>query len=302
LQEDDMVSKWVGGIAMLAAVGSAAFAASVGSAAAVSSHGVVYAAETAEFEVVTIEVTPARNRVAKLTFGWHADCTPGPAATLATSSTTAWVEYRGGYPINKQGAWKARFAGSKVDGAIRQRFTYSLAGRRIGGRMVGTLQATLVETDAAAQIIRTCSSRAIKYAADEKATFGGLTIGARRPTLVKLNPAGTQVKRIRWDWEGTCKLGPAAPPGTLTTHFESDFVDAGLTIAPNGHFGGSGSYKPVDNLQTGMTRTYRATVVGRRIGAIITATMTAGFIEADTATGGVIRDCASKPTKLVTRD
>lgn len=87
------MSKWVRRITMLAAVGSAMFAASVGSAATVPKQGVVYVAETAQFEVVTIEVTPARNRVAKLAFGWQADCTPGPAATPTTSKTTAWIEY-----------------------------------------------------------------------------------------------------------------------------------------------------------------------------------------------------------------
>lgn len=296
------MSKWVRRITMLAAVGSAMFAASVGSAATVPKQGVVYVAETAQFEVVTIEVTPARNRVAKLAFGWQADCTPGPAATPTTSKTTAWIEYRGGYPINKQGAWKTQFAANKVEGAIQRRFTYSFAGRRVGGTMVGTLKATLLETDAAGQIIRTCPSPALKYKAVEKATFGGLTVGARQPTLVRLNPAGTQVKRIRWDWEGTCTLGPAAKPETLATHFEADFVEGAVIIKPNGNFGKSFAYKPFANTQSGMTRQYRAKVVGRRVGAIIKATMTAGFIETDTATGGVIRDCASKPTKFVTKD
>ena len=91
-----MTLRWTGRAAVLAAIGATAFASAIGSAATVSPQGVVYGAETAQFEVVTIEVTPARNRVAKLVFGWQADCTPGPAATPTTSNFTAWTEYRGG--------------------------------------------------------------------------------------------------------------------------------------------------------------------------------------------------------------
>ena len=297
-----MTLRWTGRAAVLAAIGATAFASAIGSAATVSPQGVVYGAETAQFEVVTIEVTPARNRVAKLVFGWQADCTPGPAATPTTSNFTAWTEYRGGYPINTQGAWKEQFVADGLDGVIQQQFTYSFAGRRSGDKMVGTLKATLVEKDAAGQIIRTCPSPVIKYNALNRATFGGLTAGARQPAVVKLNLSGTRVQRIRWDWDGTCTPGPAAKPDTEITHFERDFVNGPMIIKPNGNFGKSFAYNPFANTQTGMTRQYRAKAVGRRVGATVKGTMTAGFVETDTATGGVIRDCASKPVKFTTRD
>ena len=301
-----MVSRWVRCIALLAAGGATALTASVGSAATASRQGVVYGAETAQFEVVTIEVTRARNRVARLVFGWQADCTPGPAATPATSDFAAYVEYRGGYPINKHGAWKKTFDFDKVEDAVHQHFTYSVAGRRSGRNMVGTLKVRLDETDAGGQNIRTCVLPAIKYKATEKATFGGLTVGAGQPVpghpvLVKLNLAGTRIQYIRWDWEGTCTPGGAVTPDTLMERFQQDFVEGPIVIRPNGSFGKSFSYEPRRDTVTGLIYTFWARVVGRRVGARITATITAGFREADT-TGAIIRDCASKPAKFTTKD
>lgn len=297
-----MVSRWVRRSALLVAGGGMALTASVSSAATAPRQGVVFGAETAQFEVVTIEVTRARNRVARLVFGWQADCTPGPAATPATSNFAAYVEYRGGYPINKRGAWKKTFDFHPVEDGVHQHFTYSFAGRRSGRNMVGTLKVTLDETDSAGQSIRTCASPAIKYKATEKATFGGLTVGARQPVLVKLNLARTRIQRIRWDWEGTCALGAAATPDTLVERFQQDFVEGPIVIKPNGNFGKSFSYEPRRDTVTGLTYKFRARVVGRRVGSTIKGTVTAGFLETDTATGERVRDCASRPVKFTTKD
>lgn len=298
-----MVSRWVRRSALLVAGGAMALTASVSSAATAPRQGVVYADETVHFEVVTIEVTRARNRVARLVFGWQADCAPGPAATTATSDFAADVEHRGGYPINTRGAWKTTFdVDNVVDGGVHQHYSYSFAGRRSGRNMVGTLKVTLSETDPAGQIIRTCASPPIRYKAIQKATFGGLTVGARRPVIVKLNLAGTRIHRIRWDWEGACTLGPAATSDTPPVRLQQDFVEGPLVIRPNGNFGKSFSYEPRKDPRTGLTSQFRARVVGRRVGATIRGTVTAGFRETDTATGGLVRDCASGPVTFRTKD
>ena len=76
-----------------------------GSAAPAPPVGVVFGDETSQHEVITIEVNPARTKVVKLRFSWTADCTPGPAATPATGTSTGWTEYRGPFPMDATGAW-----------------------------------------------------------------------------------------------------------------------------------------------------------------------------------------------------
>lgn len=289
----------------LVAVGVGALAAlapATGLGATAPLPGLVYAAETAQFEVVNAEVSAARNRVTKFNFGWSAECVLGPGATPTTSNATAWTEYRGGYAINKAGRWSTSFKSNRFDGTVQQAFTHKLSGIRTSGKMSGTIQVTLVEADAAGQHIRTCASPTIKYSALEKTMFGGLTVGQKNLILVKLTLTGKQVKRFRWDWSGTCTLGPAAKPETSATAFERDFLDGPLPIKANGSFAADFGFDPVPNTTTGITTQFRVKLVGRKSGRTIKGTVTGGFLETDTATGGVIRDCTSPAVKFNVKD
>ena len=103
---------WIRGTrtAVATAVGiiAAAIIPAAGFGAVAPAPGVVYAGETPQFEVVTAEVTPARNRVAKFIFAWSAQCVLGPAATPTTDTATSWTEYRGNFPINAAGRWSKK--------------------------------------------------------------------------------------------------------------------------------------------------------------------------------------------------
>jgi hypothetical protein len=132
--------------------------------------------------------------------------------------------------------------------------------------------------------------------------FSGLTIGQRNIALFRLNPAGTMIRRIRWNWDGTCTLGPGAKPDTSTTRFETDFVNGPISIGLRGTFRGNFTYDPYVDTSTGTTRTYRAKLVGRRVGSTLRGTLTAGFLETDNATGAVVRDCSSGPVKFNVKD
>lgn len=297
---------WIRGTrtAVATAVGiiAAAMIPAAGFGAVAPVPGVVYAGETPQFEVVTAEVTPARNRVAKFIFAWSAQCVLGPAATPTTDTATSWTEYRGNFPINAAGRWSKNFTASGVDGTIQQLFNYRLSGVRTATKMTGTIHVILTERDAAGEVVRSCDSKPVRYTAFEKGGFGGLTVGQRNPTLVRLNPAGTRIQRIRWDWAGTCIAGPAAKPETQTTWFQRDFVDGPIVIKSNGAFAKSFKYQPIVNQATGLSDTYSARVLGRRVGRTIRGTLTAGVVETETATGAVVRTCTSGPIKYTTKD
>ena len=289
-------------IAALTMLCASAALAPVGQGAPTPPPGVIYAGETPQFELVTAEVNPARDRVVRLVLGWSADCVPGPAATPTTGTGVGFTDFFRDFPINKAGRWSGSLNFQDTEGALTQEFGYKLSGVRTSAKLTGTLQVTYLEKDAAGQIVRTCTSPLITFKALERTVFGGLTVGQRNPVLVKLNVAGTQVRRIRWDWSGQCTGGPAATPETRLANFERDFIEGPLPIAPAGTFSRTLDYPPFADPQTGLTRRYSAKVVGRRAGRTIKGTLTAGFLETDTATGAIVRNCTSGPVKFATKD
>lgn len=287
-----MRGSWRVRVAFMATVGSFALIPAAGTAA-VAAAGVVFGGETTQGEVITLEVDPARTKILKLHFSWTADCAPGPAATPSTSLTTGWTEYRGPFAINATGAWKKSLVITTTEGPLQQVFTYAFIGRRAGGTMRGTLNAALVEKDAAGQIVRSCTSPAITFTATDAHVFGGLTRGSRDPVVAIMNAARTKVRRLRWDWRGTCTVGPAAKPDTSLDVTWRDFL-TGFAVDKNGYFGFTGSLGPENVPELGLSRNYTYRVVARRLGQHIRGSIKASFIESDTATGGVIRECASR--------
>lgn len=264
--------------------------------------GVVYAGDTTpQRNAVTIEVNAARNRVTKLVWVWDAPCTPGPAATVPTESRTSWTEYRGGYAINRLGAWNRTFTvGPTVVNGVTRTFQHQVLGRRSGGRMIGTLRSVLTDRDEAGAVIRTCDSGPMKFNVVERHVFAGLT-AQRNPIVLTMNPARTQVFRLRWDWDGKCTLGPAARPDTLATAYVPDEIRA-FPVDRLGRWGGTFKYPPQpDPAGTGISTAYAYKILARASGQVIKGTITASFTETDSA-GGVIRDCASGAVTFQAKD
>lgn len=288
---------------VLVAAGSALAAFAGTAPAAVSPPvGVVYAGDTTpQRNAVTIEVNAARNRVTKLVWVWDAPCAPGPAATIPTESRTSWTEYRGGYAINRLGAWNRTFTvGPIVENGISRRFQHKIVGRRSGGRMIGTLRSLLTDRDQAGAVIRTCDSGPMKFNVAERDVFAGLT-SQRNPIVITMNPARTRVLRLRWDWDGKCTLGLAARPETLATTYVPDEIRA-FPVDGLGRWGGTFKYDPqADPAGTGISTAYAYRIVARRSGRLIRGTITASFTETDSA-GGVTRDCASGPVTFQAKD
>ena len=266
--------------------------------------GRVYAGDTTpQRNAVTIEVNAARNRVTKLVWVWNAPCTPGPAATQLTETRTSWTEYRGGYPINRLGAWRRTLTTAPVvTNGVARTFRHTIAGRRSGGRMIGTLRSLLTERDPAGQVIRTCDSGPMRFNVFERDVFAGLT-AQRDPLVIVLNPARTRVARLRWDWDGpNCTLGPAARPETLPTAYVPDEIRA-FPIDRLGRWGGVLKYPPQpDPAGSGISTAFSYRIVARRTGQTIKGTITSSFTETDTASGAVVRDCASGPVKFRAKD
>lgn len=273
-------------------VGSTAPIPAVASAAAAPPVGVVFGGETSQREVITVEVNPARTKVVRLRFSWTADCTPGPAATLTTGASTGWTEYRGPFPMDATGAWKKSLVVNTLEGQLQQQFSYSFAGRRAGGRMTGTLNAALTETGGSGQLVRTCTALPIKFAISEAHVFGGLTVGARDPLFVLMNSAGTKVLRLRWDWHGRCTAGAAARSDTQLDITWRDLL-TNFPVDRLGRFGGTGTFGPEAIPGQGFSRTFTYKVVARHTGQTIRGSIAPSFVETDTASGGVIRECKS---------
>ncbi len=289
-------------VAFMIVVGSAALIPTAGSAAVAPPVGVVFGGETTQGEVITIEVDSARTKVLKLQFSWTAECLPGPAATPTTAMTTGWTEYRGPFRISATGAWKKSLVVNSTEGPVQQAFTYAFLGRRVGGTMKGTLNATLTETDPTGQVIRTCVAPATKFKANEGHVFGGLTPGTRDPVIAIMNRARTKVLRLRWDWRGTCTPGPAAKSDTSLEVTWRDFL-TGFDVNKAGYFGFTGTLGPETVPELGLSRSYTYKVVARRSGQSIKGSVTSSFVELDTASGGVIRTCASTgPVKFRVKD
>lgn len=261
-------------------------------AAPATPRGVVYGGETSLGEVVTLEVNPAATQVRNLRYSWTAECVLGPAATPTTAPATGWTEYRGPFAINRRGAWTKTLVVNSSEGSIRQVFRYRFVGRRAGGTMRGTLNATLTETDTAGQLVRTCTAPPSTFTIREVHVFGGLTTVTRDPIVAVMNPARTVVTRLRWDWRGSCVAGPAATPETQLDVTWRDFL-SGVAVDRTGRFGFTGQLGPENVPELGLTRNYLYKAVGRRVGQTIKGSITSSFIETDALTGGVIRECAS---------
>ncbi len=271
-------------------------------------RGVVFAGETVgQRNPIVIEVDAARTRVVKLTWGWDAPCTLAATAPAGTDTRTGWIEYRGGYPINAAGAWRRTFsAETRLASGVSRAFTHRVAGRRSGGRMIGTLRSVLTERDAAGQIIRMCDSGAIRFDVAERHVYGGLT-AQRIPMFVTMSPARTRVLRLRWDWQARCTLGPAARPDTGASVYFPDELSGstgnGWPVRPTGHWGGSLSYPPApDPSQPGISISYAYRISARRTGQLIRGTITASLTETDSVTLGVVRICASPPVRFTVKD
>lgn len=290
--------------ALLAALGLAATAVAFpGAGAGATTPGVVYGAETSQFEVVNAEVNPLRNRVVKFQFGWGADCVNGPAATPTTPNFIGFTEYRGPFVIKKNGTWSKTITEGGVDGSSKIKFVYQMKGLRTPTKMTGSIRVTFTETDLADAIIRTCDTGVIKYAALEKQRFGGLTVGQKNLIQVRTNALGNKISRVRWDWDGTCTAGPAAKPDTSLTAFQQDFITRLVTIKKNNTFdSGVISEGPFPDTQTGISRSFTTQVKGLKVGRTLKGTVTGGFTEIDTATGQVIRNCTSGPIKFSAKD
>ena len=287
-------------IAFMIVVGSAVSIPIVDAAAVAPPAGVVFGGETTQGEVITIEVDSVRTKVLKLQFSWTAECLPGPATTPTTAMTTGWTEYRGPFRINATGAWKKSLVVTTAEGSVHEAFSYSFLGRRVGGTMKGTLKAMLTETDPTGQVIRTCVAPATKFTATEANVFGGLTRESRDPVIVIMNAARTKVLRLRWDWLGTCTAGAAASPDTGLEVTLRDSLAAGFRVDKTGRFRFMGT-ETVSEPGLSINFTYK--IVARRTGQTIRGSITSSFVEIDTASGGVIRRCASGgPVKFRVKD
>jgi hypothetical protein len=287
----------------LVALGVALVASGVSEGAVTPPVGVVYAGDTRpQRNAVTIEVNAARNRVTKLVWVWGGPCALGPAATPATEAQTSWTEYRGGYPINRLGGWRRTFTtGPLIANGVYRTFRHAVVGRRSGGRMIGTLRSLLTDRDAAGQVIRTCDSGPLRFNVAERHVFSGLT-RQRNPIIVAMNPARTRVARLRWDWDGTCTLGPGARPDTLPTTYVPDEIRT-FPVDRLGRWGGTFSFDPQpDPDGTGISTAYAYRIVSRRVGQTMKGTITSSFTETDTASGAIIRICSSGPVKFNIRD
>jgi hypothetical protein len=288
-------------LTLVAAGLAAAAVAGPARAAVAPPAGVVYAGDTLpQRNSVTIEVNAARNRVTKLVWVWDAKCVPGPAATIQAESRTSWTEYRGGYAINRLGAWNRTFTvGPLDDNGISRTFQHQVLGRRSGARMVGTIRSVLTDRDPSGAVIRTCDSGPMKFNVAERHVFAGLT-AQRNPIVITMNPARTRVLRLRWDWDGKCTLGVAARPDTLATTYVPDEIRA-FPVDRLGRWGGTFSYDPqADPSGSGISTAYAYRIVARRSGRVVRGTITASFTETDAA--GVLRDCASGPVTFQAKD
>ena len=292
-------------LVVLAAVLGVGTAIAAGAPAAITPPGNVFAQEIARDNTVIAELNPLRTKVTKFYWSWDTPaCTLGPAATPTTGTFIAFTEpNRGPMAINKLGAFKKTIKlGPFVDGAITSNFTHTIVGRRVGGTVAGSVRSVMIETDAAGQNVRTCDSGVLTFKLIDKDTFAGLS-SKKEPVVVKMNPARTKVIRLAWDWSGSCTLGPAATPETSTTAFVPDFL-TGFTLKKSGAWGSGGRVDtgPLPDAASGITSDYNYNVAAKRTGNVNTGTITAGFVETNTASGQVIRTCASGPVKFNIKD
>ena len=262
-----------------------------------------YGGTTSQGQIIAITLNSKRNKIARMTYGWSAPCVAGPAATPTTpTEVDAGGSSFTNLPINRLGAWRATGSAEKTDASgITAHFTERPVGRRSGGRMVGTLHVTYVETSQAGQNVRTCTSPPIRFSVAERNIFAGRT-SSRHTVVIKVNPARTRMDQFQWDWDGQCTPGPAARPDTATTVFlVADFLRP-IRIETHGRFRGVQTFGPQADAPTGITATWRYQFVGSLTGQLIKGTITSDYTETDTTTGGVIRTCSTGPVKFRARD
>jgi hypothetical protein len=262
-----------------------------------------YGGTTSQGQLIAITLNPKRNKIARMTYWWSAPCVAGPAATPTTPTEMDLGGSFPGIPINRLGAWKAtESAEGTVASGITAHFTERVVGRRSGGRMVGTLHVTYVETDQAGQNVRTCTPPPIRFSVAERNIFAGQTSQPPYVIVIRINPVLALLDILQWNWSGPCTLGPSARPETQPVINIFPATLLGVTIPKLGHFGGVATAGPTIDAASGITVTGRDRLVGSRTGQLIKGTITSDYTETDTATGGVIRTCSSGPVKFRARD
>lgn len=178
-----------------------------------------------------------------------------------------------------------------VDG-VRQRFEFRVSGRRTAGGVSGSLRTTLIETDAAGGLIRRCASPVLRFTARNAQVLAGVTDVARQPVLVRTNVARTEIRRVRWAWEGTCTLGPAASDGaarapsrpTTSSAYRCGALVARSTAASPG--ARRRTRRPA------ISSPRRAHITAHFVGDVLRGSIEAGFTETVAGTGALVRDCS----------
>lgn len=280
-------TRWVA-----AAVAGAALAVTTVPVVAGTSAGGSLAGETTpQGNVVAVRLNPSGTRIANLDWRWRADCTLGAAATATTSASTSWVDHHTGYAFRPDGRWGNPSVLTRTVDGVRQRFEFRVSGRRTAGGVSGSLRTTLIETDAAGGLIRRCASPVLRFTARNAQVLAGVTDVARQPVLVRTNVARTEIRRVRWAWEGTCTLGPAATDGTAGAVATDDVIGVPVRRA-GGAFDRSVTRGPETDPATGNLVTRRAHITARFVGDVLRGSIEAGFTETVAGTGALVRDCS----------
>lgn len=284
----------------LATAGALALSSPSAVTAATTPAGVVYGGTTSQGQPIVIATNPARKRVSHLKFLWRAKCTLDPSAPAGTETTagSAWTYSR--IPVSASGSWKAVETNAETFGdGSRWTYTFTYAGRRIGGKMVGTVVGSITETSAAGATVRVCATGKIAFSIADRQTYGEVSTNSVFAYL-SINPAGTRVTALRWYWSAQCVLGPAARPDTFPETFEVE--QAPRMAITKGKFGGTFDTPSVADPATGVTYRYTLIVSGRKVGAEYRGTLRAKLVETDTATGQSVRTCTSPKVTYRFRD
>ena len=249
-----------------------------------------------------LQLDKAQTTVKRVTWLTDVACSPGPAATSDLLSSTSLSGDLRNAPVSPAGVWSATTtqATPQPDGGV---VTLTLTGtaRRSGNTMTGWLRGQLVSNNPAGENIVTCDSGLVPFRLTQRNVFGGVTVGQLNPIAVTMNAARTRVVRLRWDWKGSCTLGPAARPDSALDVFFGDVL-ANLRVARSGQWGGPVRFDPKADAATGVTQTYEYNVRARRRGVDIRGWVEATLIETDSVTGAEMRRCTSGRVVFRLRD
>ncbi len=289
-------------IALTTAIGCMVLAVAAATGAPSPPPGLAYAGDNSQHNLVVLQLNAKRTQVRDVVWLYDAKCTAGPAATPETLLEVSATDQASKIPVNARGVWHTSFTTTfaRPDGS-KIVFEHTLHGRRSGGTMVGNLRTVGVETDAVGATVRTCDSQPVKFKLFERNVFGGRTAVQLNPIAVTMNPARTRVTRLRWDWQGTCTLGPAKRANTAPDVYYPDLITQ-LPVDKLGRWGGAFGFPAQPDPATGITTSFDYKITSRRIGTRIRGTITSSFIETDTATGGEIRRCSSGAVRFAIRD